>query len=185
MKTYEFEAPQALLKYELPGDLIVRKDAPPEILLESLCQMVRDDGGPSLRFRAAELPRQVVVARGTYKFMPASSDPEYKDSVVMYLGKLEPKQGQGGGGANVASFLAELGSRAGIRFINELSGNTSQNITYTTHRSTQDMDELPPGPQRDEKLRQLLDAISKQTGLQFTIETRDVSVWIAEPAPAQ
>jgi hypothetical protein len=178
MKTYEFEGPADLLSYKLTGDFIIRRDTTSRAQFDALCLIVRADGGPAMRFTQQTLDRPVIIASGTYGFRPLK-DSDNPRAVHLYVGEPDRTTGGGGGSGDLDDLIREIGSRAGVAVVNNVEGAKPQMVSYRYHRSSNLSDEKP-GPQRDEKIRKLLDAVTGQTGLEFKIESRPVQVWVAE-----
>jgi RNA polymerase sigma factor (sigma-70 family) len=178
MKTYEFDGPPALLSHKLAGDFIIRRDATPQAQLDALCLIVRADGGPAMRFTQRTLDRPGIVVGGQYEFRPLKDSDDAR-SVHLYVGEPDRTTGGGGGSGDLDEFVKEVGSRCGVPVFSEVTGAKPDMVRYRYHRSSNLSDE-PPGPQRDQRVRKLLDVVSAQTGLQFKIETRPVEVWVAE-----
>jgi hypothetical protein len=178
MKTYEFEGPDDLLSYKLTGDFIIRPEAPPQDQLDALCRVIRADRGPAIRFSQQTLQRPVIVFSGQYEFHPLEGSNSPK-AVHMYVDKVDPNSGAGGGSGSLAEFLQAVGSRVGVAVADEVAGERPTMMSWNHHHSSY-LSGQKPGADRDEKIRKLLEGIAQQTKLQFKIEPRPVPVWVAE-----
>jgi hypothetical protein len=178
LRTYEFDGPAELFTQKLKGDFIVKTSASTQELLDGLCQIARADGGPAVRFTQQTLERPVIIATGRYELRPLknSDDPR---SVHLFVGEPDKVPGGGGGSGDMEDFLKEVGSHCGLSIVNEVTVDAPTQVSYRYHR-TSNVSEQSPGPQRDQNVRALLDAVSQQTGLQFKIEQRAMPVWVAE-----
>jgi RNA polymerase sigma factor (sigma-70 family) len=182
MKSYEFDGPAELLGHKLTGDFIVRDGASTQEQLDALCHVVRADGGPAVRFALQTIPRPLIVVSGRFEFRPLKGV-ENERSVHLYVGEPDRTSGGGGGSGDLDDFIREVGSRVAIPVVIEATSDTPTTVSYRYHRSS-NLSEEPRGPGRDEKVRRLLEAVAQQTGLQFKLETREVSLWMAMPGDA-
>jgi hypothetical protein len=176
LKTYEYEGPDGLLSRDMAGDWVVRPGADTGGELAELARLVKQAHGIDVRFERRELEREVIVAGGTWKFTPLEGT--YNEKWVhLFAGKQDKSEGSGGGSGNLDEFLKMLGSRVGSRIVDEVKGPRPEMITWGHHASSR-LYNMPPGPERLEKLTQLLDAVSKQTGLTLETARRKVPVWV-------
>src|SRR5439155_15808691 len=96
-------------------------------------------------------------------------------SVVMHSGVMDKDSGGGGGTGSFLMFLDTLGSRAHQRIINETQGPLPADFAWLHHRSAYiDLEDQ----HREIKVRAMLDIVQEQSGLTFTIEPRNVPVWM-------
>ena len=176
LRTYEYDGPDNLLGLDLAGDWVVRTDAPIEQKLDALARLVKEVHGRNVRFEKRELPREVIVAGGTWKFTPLGGT--YNDKWVhLFAGKQDDSEGSGGGSGDLTEFLQMLGSRVGSPVVDEVAGDRPRMFTWGHHNSSR-LHNLPVGPERLEKLASLLDVVSKQTGLTLELARRKVPVWV-------
>jgi len=176
LKTYEYEGPDGLLSLDMAGDWVVRPGADAAAQLAELARLVKQAHGVDVRFEKRELEREVIVAGGTWKFTPLKGT--YNEKYVhLFAGQQDKSEGAGGGSGNLDEFLKNLGSRVGSRIVDEVTGPRPQMITWGHHASSR-LYNMPPGPERLEKLTQLLDVVSKQTGLTLETARRKVPVWV-------
>ncbi len=186
LKSYQIQLPQEYPSFKLPGDWMLDVTTEMQPKLDKLADIIRDAKGPSLKFSEKEIERPVLVAQGKYAFHPIDGAYE-ATSVHLFIGKSDKDEGAGGGSGLLDEFLKMLGDRVGMPVANEVEDPPSQRISWRHHSSTnyKQLAGLPEGPAKEEKIKQLLEMVSKQTDLKLTIEQRKVSVWVAEPAPAK
>jgi beta-lactamase regulating signal transducer with metallopeptidase domain/uncharacterized GH25 family protein/thiol-disulfide isomerase/thioredoxin len=167
----EIEGPDELLKLEVPGDWIVRKDATPEQLLRALEKILREEMNQPIRFERRAVEREVIVASGRYEFHPV---PDYFDqrSIHIYIGTLNPDFTGGGGSGTITKFLQNLGSCYNRWIIDETESSDVE--TQWRYHDSANKQEIGKEP---DKLNIILENLSKQTSLQFRKESRKVDVW--------
>ena len=176
MRTYEYEGPGDLLSLDMAGDWVVRPEADKGEQLAALARYVKQLHGRDVRFEQRELPREVIVASGTWKFTKLEGARD--GQVRLFLDdQNKAEDGGGGGSGDLDEFLKMLGSRVGSAVISEVEGPKPGNFNWTHHNSSR-LHNLPEGPDRMEKLVSLLDVVSKQTGLTFELARRKVPVWV-------
>jgi hypothetical protein len=61
--------------------------------------------------------------------------------------------------------------------VDEVEGERPKMISWDHHQSSR-LHHMPAGPERMEKLVQVLDVVSKQTGLTLELARRKVPVWV-------
>jgi hypothetical protein len=182
MQSYEFEGPENLLSIDLIGDWVVRPQATREQKLAALSRVIKEASGRLVTFEKRDVERDVIVAKGRFAFKPLP-EPAGGRSVVMYIDPFKPNDGGGGGSGDLARFLATLGTRVRNRVIDETDGPLPANFQWE-HQQSSYLSRDPAGPERDAKLRALLDNVSKQTGLTFETARRKVPVWFLTEGPA-
>jgi hypothetical protein len=184
LKSYEYQLPKDAASFHLKGDWMVDVTAEMEAKLNKLCDIIREAKGPSLKFTQQELEQPVIVASGTYTFRPIEGTYD-TTSVHFFTDKPDKTEGSGGGSGMMERFLTTLGDRAGMQVIDEVDEPQPKMISwrYNSSSNFKELAGLPDRLKRDEKIKKLLENISKQTDLKLTIENRKETVWVAEPAP--
>ena len=122
------------------------------------------------------------MAKGQYVFKPPAEAPGER-SVVMYAGEFDRNSGGGGGSGGLPEFLKTLGTRVKVPVIDETEGPKPAQFSWR-HQSSAYLEREQPGPEKDRKLRVLLDNVGKQTGLKFETARRKVPVWFVTEGPA-
>ncbi|MHC4535368.1 MAG: M56 family metallopeptidase [Planctomycetota bacterium] len=136
INTFEYEVPEELLSLKMPGDWIVRDEAPREVKLKALEQLLADELGRSIRFEKRTVEREVIIATGKFKFHPPSGTYE-NSSVHLFCDQVDPDEGSGGGTAySVSDFLQRLGSRVKMPVIDKTESSEQLRIPYRHHRSS-------------------------------------------------
>ena len=175
LRTYEIEGPADLLDAPMRGDWILRKDVPFARMLPELVAVVQKVTGRTVSFEKQTVKRPAIIARGQFKFHPLAG----QTSVVMHSGVMDKDSGGGGGTGSLQMFLDTLGSRAHQRIINETQGPLPADFAWLHHRSAYiDLEDQ----HREIKVRAMLDIVQEQSGLTFTIEPRNVPVWMIKAA---
>jgi hypothetical protein len=176
LRSFEFEGPEELLRISLPGDWIVRNEAPLQDKFKALEQITAAGEGRKIHFERRSVDRDAIVATGEFDFHPLEGT--YNDAWLhLYSDVLDPTASSGGGPAgSVADLLRVLGDCARIPVIDKTQTAGPINMQYGHHssswlRETQDPDE------KQRKLQLLLDNLTKQTDLHFKVERQSVEVW--------
>jgi hypothetical protein len=176
LNSYEIEGPDELLSLDVAGDWVVRKDADTAQKLQALAAIIKAQHGRTVRFEKRGLPREVIVAGGTWNFTPLKGT--YNEKWVhLFSDKQDADEGSGGGSGDLTEFLQALGDRTGSRVVDETRGERPTMINWGHHRSSR-LTNVAPGPERVEKLKLLLDNVSKQTGLKLEPARRNTPVWV-------
>jgi len=180
LTTFEFEGPVDLLKLDIRGDWILRKDASQEDKLHALEKILKEDFGRHIRFVRRQVDREVIVARGEYHFIPPTGT--YDDSQIhIYADILLDVGGTGLGSGNVSTFLRTVGDWLNFRVVDETrkEGNEDDDEArvhyWALHRDShykEMMDE-----DRMAKVNKVLANLARQTSLTFTIKRRPVDIW--------
>ena len=180
LRSYEYEGPRDLLRFEMPGDWIVRDDAPPEDKLRALETLMEAEFDRKVRFEKRQVEREVVIATGRFEFHPPVGTDE-NDSVHIYADRTDTDGGSGGGSADspaefLEAGLVQLGDRINIPVIDRTEPTRQMRIRYRCHRSSAVGRERDPQA-RARQLRLLLDHLTEQTELKFDVESQSTSVW--------
>ncbi len=176
LKTYEYKGPKELLDIDLPGDWIVRNDAPQQAKLRALEAIMGRELGWKIRFEKRSVVQNAIVASGRFTFHPPVGTYE-NTAVHLYAEEADQNEGAGGGTADsVQEFLEMLGDRAGMPVINRTEQDGQVQIPYRHHRSSR-VGQIEDEKERARQLRILLDHLTAQTELQFEIREAPVEVW--------
>lgn len=183
MQTYEFEGPANLLSIDLVGDWVVRPEAPTEQKLAALSRVIKEGTGRLVTFEKRPVERDVIVAKGRFALKPLPGARNDR-SVYLYVDPFKPDDGGGGGGGDLPGFLKTLGTRVKQQVIDETEGPPPPEQFSWLHQRSSYLHREQPGPERDAKLRALLENVTKQTGLKFENARRKVPVWFVTEGPA-
>ena len=173
LRPWELEGWDGPFAQRMPGDWIVRKGATAAEKLRGLEDVMRRELGRRVHFEQRRVPREVIVARGTYAYRSLDDSPVAPGfEIVEIMGKEKrPESERMLTERTIADLCASLENTLLRRVINE----TAKSDTPVTWRDHQ------PG---SEELEQVLRNLSWQTSLQFARETRDTDVWfIVEEKP--
>ena len=95
----------------------------------------------------------------------------------MFSDDFKPDGGGGGGTADsVSEFLQAIGNRVGMPVIDQTESSEEIRIPYRHHRSAY-LSRIEDPTEKAEKLILLLDNLSRQTNLQFTVTRWPVEIW--------
>ena len=177
LSEFEYDIPDNLLTIEIPGDWIVRKGSSKEQQLRAFEKIVQDYTKRPIRFEKRQIERDVIVARGKFRF--SLLEGTFDDSWIhVFSDKLDSDE-RGGGttGASLDKFLNQcLTGRLNQQIVNLAESPGDRVHNYATHMSAY-LCKMPDGPKRDAKLNLLLENLSRQTSLVFTKERRKVDIW--------
>ncbi|HUT31041.1 MAG TPA: zf-HC2 domain-containing protein [Sedimentisphaerales bacterium] len=177
LSSFQYDIPDNLLAIEIPGDWVVRKGASKEQKLRTFEKVVQDYTKRPIRFEKQPLERDVIVARGKFQFKPMHGT--HDDSWIhVFSDKLDPdERGGGTSGSTLDRFLNQrLAAQLNQQVVNLAQPSEDEVHTYGTHMSAY-LCKMPDGPERDAKLKLLLENLARQTSLVFTEERRTVDVW--------
>jgi hypothetical protein len=176
MNQNSYEGPDDLLEVDVPGDWIVRKDATEEQKLKALEAILAKEIGRTIRFVKRTVERKAIVATGNFKYYRL---PEVQDDrwIHMFSGNYTAEDAGGGGTADsVHEFVEEIGDRVNMPVIDRTQPSGEMQIPYRNHRSGS-LSRIEDPVEKEKKVTQLLDNISRQTNLHFTIELQPVEKW--------
>lgn len=172
-----FESSEELLKLPLPGDWIVRHMSNPEERLNTLARIMNDTLDFDVQVASRSLPRKVVVVSGAYSFTPLPNAPDDPDAIHLFSDTFS--EGSGGGTGAFDKFLDHLANNTDIRFINESEMSGETEVQWRNHDSAK-LGRVEGDEARQAVLEQVLENLHRQTGLTFTVEERDIDVWVIE-----
>jgi len=178
LKSHEYDAPRSLLDWELPGDWIIRDEAPQQVKLRALEELVARELGRKIHFEKRSVEREVLIVTGRFKFHPLAGARENtlihlytKDSDLDYWGT-------GGERADsLSQFLQTLGNQVNLPVIDRTEQIEPTRIPYRRHSSSYSVRRGRDEQERARQLRVLLDHLTAQTELHFEVRTEPVEVW--------
>ncbi len=185
LSRFEYDLPQEIGEVNVPGDWVVRRDSSKEQRIAAFEKIVREHTGRAIGFRAGRVEREVVVARGTFHFQPQAST--YNPGWIhVYADQLDPDTRGGGGSGPLAKFVRCLGEVAfDQQVIDETKSDPDVEVHYGWHMSGY-VRTITDENERAVRLQMVLDNVSRQTGLSFSIEQREVIVWrVVEENPPE
>ena len=176
LKSYEYDGPKELLALELPGDWIIRNEAPQEAKLRALEQLVAREFNRTIAFEKRTVECDAIIATGKFKFHPPTGT--YNSTWVhLYTDEVDPDEGAGGGTKeSVGEFLQMLGDRVNMRVIDKTEPGEPMKIPYGHHNSSR-IGKIEDEQERAKMLRLLLDHLTEQTELQFEVRPKSAEVW--------
>lgn len=172
-----FDGPQDIMDLPLPSDWIVDTLRSDEQLLAALAEIVSQETGRTVRFVRRIVPREVVIAVGSFEHRPLPGADVR--NVHLLIGDPKGQRLDGGGGGSVDELLKRLESQIRQPVINMVEYPAELDLRWQTYPSGR-IWELPEGPPRQAALEELLERVSVQTSLRFSRETRDVAIWMIE-----
>ena len=171
----EYDVPAEILDTEIPGDWIIRKDAPKEDLLRVLERIMKLDTASEIHFIRQEMESEVIVARGKYRLMPLPNA-RNRDRVQVYTDKIDDFSGAGGGSGTLSKFLRWVGNRVRMNIIDRTDSGDVE-LSWRNHHSS-DLNRLEHNEQlHNEEVDMLLNNLARQMGLTFERKTAPVEKW--------
>jgi hypothetical protein len=162
---------------EVPGDFIVRAGAPIPRIIAGLEEILRRDCGLALRLALRDVERQVVIARGRYRFRGLSGTTDWVEA----YGKTLVPLGEGEiGSTRFGMMLDGIG-----RYIEPnclILGDEVEDAPqgYLMWHLNARSPETSATRAEDRNEKAVLAHLTEQTGLTFSSETRKVPVLFIE-----
>jgi len=171
------DGPEQLLGMKLPGDWILRNEAPPEAKIQGIQKLIADQFGRNITIRSNVEQRDVIVATGQFKFSPVYSD----EAIVMFADEDESVRKKGetilNGTNTIGQFLQHLEWLVSVPVIDRTEVAEDTRIEYRAHLSNPSIRRIRNISEKKDKLRFFLDTLSKQTNLKFEITHEPIEVW--------
>ena len=178
-RTDQCEGADQLLKFQIPGDWIVRWPSSEEDRLKALEEILKNEMRKDIHFVKRTVDCEVIVATGTFEFRPLSGTYNSK-WVHFFSDTLDPDESSGGGTADsVPDLLNVLGNLTGMQVIYEALPSEQKNLAYGHHNSAY-IRRIDDPAEKIRKLELLLANLSEQINLSFRIKTRPVEKWFVE-----
>jgi len=176
LSIFEYEILQDPTEVDMPGDWVVRKGSSKQERVLALEKIVQQHTAGRLRFEPRQVQREVIVARGTFHFRPLAGT--YNNSWIhVYADQLDPDTRGGGGSGSLAEFIRQFGEvNLDQQVVDETQGDHEIAVNFGWHMSGY-VHRIADEKERSLKLRLVLDNVSRQTGLTFSVERRIVTVW--------
>lgn len=178
LSKFEYECQEKLLSINVDGDWIIRHNATKHEKIQTLNHIIRNELQLPISLVHRKEERDVVVARGRFKFQPLSGT--HDDSQIHVYGETLNLEGRG---FHSSGNLHQLLNRVSERIVEkqiinlvEPSPSNDYNFIWLFHRPSSFIDGLSP-EEKETKVRLVLDNLSKHTSLTFTQERRLVDVW--------
>jgi RNA polymerase sigma factor (sigma-70 family) len=171
LRPWEVEAAVDLWKIPFPGDIVTREGSTREQRLSALEPLLTPFFGHEVHFEKKTVTRNVIVLSGQYRPVPARNGRGFSPYETVEVG---PKGPPGAGVVTSRSFEGFCGALELIlrmRVVDRRTGKRPAIITYRNNNVTSAVAEDP------EKLRWLLDDLSRQTSLGFRVEPQQLDVW--------
>ncbi len=167
---------QALLNSIVTGDFVFRKGVKEESMLKQLEMILQRDAGLPVRLVLRDVERNVVVARGNYRYQPLPG--RSKNQIEIYGKDLVEDSGAGGGSGSFAEFLKWAGDWISRPIVAEnLREIPKDSVSWRYHGRLPFTVEIQR-EDHDETL--VLQHLSEQTGLKFQRERRAVRTLFVE-----
>ena len=154
------------------GDWIVRDGASTEAVLADLHAILLEQFKTDIRFEKTETVKEALVATGKYRYHRLAEDT--MGELQIFADKMDhPQPGESamGGGTTAPDYLwVYLGEAFAIPIVDETTGEPPE-ISWFLSRSIVGANQEPA------RRQQILDNITKQTGITFKQEKRSFVTW--------
>ena len=157
---------------EVAGDWIVRVGATREKILADIERILAKVTDGKVKVQKIKVEKDVIVARGTYKqkLLTEPAPPREPKDVHLFVNKLDPQEGAGGGTGNLDEFLKRVADVADMKVFNE-AAPLKEEVSWTNNHDASDA-------QKSSDQRELfLKHVAEQTSLDLRIERRTVDAW--------
>ena len=182
IREQEIEGDRVLIGTQIPADLLIRDDVPPDKLISQLEVILRRDFVVPIRLSLRTEPRDAIVVRGRYEYKPV---PERKpafdavssedDRLVIYSRELGDPADNGRSrvvsGADFPNLLSELGLFIGRRVVDEVESRPKRRLDWQIVDCNIEKANDP-----EDRRELVLKHLVEQTGLTFREERRAVRV---------
>jgi hypothetical protein len=173
----EIQGSPALLRQPARGDWLKRSDAPREMLLPALEEILSASKLP-VRFVPVTVEREAYRASGIFQLHPLGGDYS-QEHIHLFVNTSDPANeiSGGGGSGDLQDFLRYLGGLGRVFITNAVAGTNGGVIQWRQHSSAKKA-KLAGDPAAFE---QLLKRVSAQSGLRFEKTRSTERVWNIEP----
>jgi len=166
---YDFNLPKELNVRLKEADWIVRAESPMAEQLRALEEIIYAESHRSIRFEKRIAERDTIVATGRYTFTPLSD--EHADQLQIFGDRGFLPNVHEGEADSLSELFLFIAHRMNIPFKDRTEPTEIDKIRYR-------YDYCLFNRSRTEKyLPMILDAIAKQTGLQFKLERQPAEIW--------
>jgi hypothetical protein len=172
LRPWEVEAAVDLWKIPFPGDIVTREGSTREQRLSALEPLLTPFFGHEVHFEKKTVTRNVILLGGQYRPVPARNGRGFSPYETVEVGH---KGAPGAGVVTSTSFEGFCGAlelMLRMRVVDHRASKVpAKMVTYRNNNVTSAVAEDP------EKLRWLLDDLSRQTSLEFRVEPQQLDVW--------
>ena len=175
LSRFEYNIADGLSAMKIPGDWVIRKDAPKEQLIGAFEKAVQRYLQGNIRFDQYAIERDVIVVSGTFRLTPLAGT--YECSWIhVFSDKLDVDERGGGGSGSLDSFIRGLGEiLLNQHVIGEVENSAAIEVRYGWHESGY-LWKITDKTEKSRKLDMLLANLARQTGLKFERQRRLVNV---------
>jgi RNA polymerase sigma factor (sigma-70 family) len=174
--SWDLRGPQTLLQMPIAGDWVIRKGSTQAERVPEFVQQINQHVPGNLTLTQSTIPRQAIVVRGTLDLHPLKPHSNVRGMthsapVILYQGTTQPAQDYYAG-SKLPNALA-----AACRMPVVMETNLgAANLQIFRSATLPTVDSLPPA-EHDRVIGEILANLTKQTSLQFSVETRTLPVW--------
>jgi hypothetical protein len=174
---YEIEGNRELLETGIPGDRVYREGVSPEKKAHTLQGILRKTLDPKIAVEFRLVERNVIVVRGKYRYTPIGK--RTNNHIEIYAKEIVKDGGAGGGGGKFPEFLKWVGSWIEMPVVSEVTTPPEETLGWS-YNGRNPATASERREDHDEAL--VLKHLEEQTGLTYTLESRDIRVLVIEKA---
>lgn len=175
-RSWEVESSQDPYAIPLPGDFVLRKGATRDQKLADLQQILVSERGHAVAFQPRDVTRPVIVMSGHFHFTPLPEVKSKEQVVELFATPALPRDHAEQVASSLNFFHDTLERMLRMQIIDQ-SPHAGVMVRWRDHHIT-------PAVARDpQTLRQFFDNLSRQTGLTFAVENRELNVWQMVESP--
>lgn len=177
LRETEYEAPQDLLRMDLPGDWVLRTDASLEAKFLALEEILARELGREVRFEYGPLNRSVIVATGKYRLRPPADTPDGAP-IHLYATQGEPDAGGSRWMPNtIDSLLRVLRHRTKMPVIDRTEHEDLTDISDIWEHPSIWLRDTQDAREKQHRLQLLFDRLAEQTQLRLEVRTEPLPTW--------
>ena len=166
----QVQAPPELMDTPFHGDWVVRDKATPDERLHQLERILRVRLKRDIHIDKRQVKTEAIVARGSWSPRPLPGEKDTRD-VFLFVDGRDTTTGAGGGTDNPAGFFKRIEDITRRRVLDRTQSKPRE-VSWRNDYSLRDVESDP------QRLRTLLDNVSRQTSLAFTLEPYDAWVYV-------
>jgi hypothetical protein len=175
----EIEANDVIKNTEVSGDFVFRPNASRDELLDGFMQIARNELQSPWQYEWREVERDAIVVTGEFERTPLLPS---NDHIHLFGARLNEEGSGGGSSGNFDGFLKDVGAWLEMPVINEVENPPDGSLVWRYHQGIGGSDEereLAKNPDV------VLTNLSLQTGLNYLVEKRTVSLLFIETTEEQ
>lgn len=172
----ETDLPSSLLNKQIPGDWVTRDGSTREERMADVSASIDEFVANGKTMRQEPLQRQVIVARGEFRYVPIPARGLEDRTIYFYRSNLGPAQPvqRNASPVDLPRLLKALGNQLNIPVVVEAKLEARANFFWQADMSADFSQKPDDAPTDLQAIKEILANVSQQTSLTFTMETRSM-----------